>query len=73
MTGFPIAVTGVGMPPGRPSLTGKPSETKTTTVRLPEPTRQRIKALVGATGMADFIREAVEEKLARMPADKAKR
>jgi len=36
-----------------------------TTVRLPTEIRARIKALVGTYGVAKFIREAVEEKLAR--------
>lgn len=33
-------------------------------VRLTAHVRERIASLVGATGMAAFIREAVEEKLA---------
>lgn len=45
---------------GRPSLGVKP-----TVVRLSEDDRGRIRELVGETGMAGFIREAVTEKLRR--------
>lgn len=45
---------------GRPPLGVKP-----TVVRLAEDVRQRITALVGKSGMAGFIREAVEAELAR--------
>jgi len=45
---------------GRPPLNLK--ETK---VRLPKATKERIKALVGNYGIATFIREAVENELAR--------
>lgn len=48
---------------GRPPLSQK-SETRPTMVRLTDEVRKRIVGLVGATGMAAFIREAVEEKLA---------
>lgn len=45
---------------GRPPLNVKP-----TVVRLTEETRERIEALVGPNRMAAFIREAVENELAR--------
>lgn len=45
---------------GRPSLGIKP-----TLVRLSEEVRERIRALVGDSGMAAFIREAVERELKR--------
>jgi hypothetical protein len=45
---------------GRP-----PMQIKATVVRLPEETRERIRALVGDGGMAQFIREAVERELKR--------
>lgn len=45
---------------GRPPLGVKP-----TVVRLTEEVRGRITALVGASGMARFIREAVDAELAR--------
>lgn len=40
------------------------SVTQPTMVRLTVSVRERITALVGANGMAAFIREAIEEKLA---------
>lgn len=49
--------------PGRPPLSQK-SATQPTMVRLTTEVRARIVGLVGATGMAAFIREAIEEKLA---------
>ncbi len=58
MTDFPIPVSPGRM--GRPTLNVKP-----TMVRLSEEVRQRIRALVGANGMATFIREAIENELAR--------
>lgn len=48
---------------GRPPLSKK-SVTQPTMVRLTTEVRARIVDLVGATGMAAFIREAIEEKLA---------
>jgi hypothetical protein len=45
---------------GRPSL-----NVKMTAVRLAEETRERIRALVGDSGMAQFIRDAVERELKR--------
>lgn len=45
---------------GRPSLS-----MKGTTVRLPEETIRRMDAVVGTYGRAQFIREAIEEKLVR--------
>jgi hypothetical protein len=47
-------------PLGRPSLGGKP-----TVIRLPDDHRERIRDLVGDRGMAKYIRDAVDEKLAR--------
>lgn len=44
---------------GRPPLHMTPTQ-----VRLPKVVRDRITDLVGSKGMAAFIREAVEEKLA---------
>lgn len=38
---------------------------KPTQVRLSEEIRERIRALVGDNGMAQFIREAVERELKR--------
>lgn len=45
---------------GRP-----PMQVKATVVRLPEDVRQQIRELVGDSGMAKFIREAVERELKR--------
>lgn len=45
---------------GRPSM-----QIKATVVRLPEEVRERIRELVGDSGMAQFIREAVERELKR--------
>jgi predicted DNA-binding protein len=45
---------------GRP-----PMQVKPTVVRLPEDVRERIRVLVGDSGMAQFIREAVERELKR--------
>ncbi len=45
---------------GRPALGVKP-----TVVRLSETVRERIAALVGASGMAGFIREAVDAELTK--------
>lgn len=45
---------------GRPALGIKP-----TLVRLSDEVRERIRALVGDSGMAAFIREAVERELKR--------
>ena len=49
---------------GRPPL-NKSSKTITTAVRLTEDVMKRIEALAGPNRMAAFVREAVEEKLAR--------
>ena len=57
----PLADTAARM--GRPPLSQK-SVTQPTMVRLTTEVRKRIVELVGATGMAAFIREAIEEKLA---------
>ena len=45
---------------GRP-----PMQVKATVVRLSEEVRERIRALVGDSGMAQFIREAIERELKR--------
>lgn len=66
MTEIPISVTPARM--GRPSLGIKP-----TLVRLSEEVRERIRALVGDSGMAGFIREAVERELARREKEKPKK
>ncbi len=55
-------------PMGRPPL-----NVKMTAVRLSEETRERIRALVGDSGMAGFIREAVERELTRREKEKAKK
>lgn len=47
-------------PRGRPALGIKP-----TIVRLSEEVREQIRELVGDSGMAQFIREAVERELKR--------
>lgn len=44
----------------------KPINAKATQVRLSPDARARIEAIVGPRGMARFIREAAEEKLARL-------
>lgn len=46
---------------GRPALHMTPTQ-----VRLPKVVRDRITDLVGKKGMAAFIRDAIEEKLAAM-------
>jgi hypothetical protein len=53
---------------GRPPLGIKP-----TLVRLSEEVRTRIRALVGDSGMATFIREAVERELQRREAEAKKK
>lgn len=58
MTDFSISDTPRRM--GRPPLGNKP-----TLVRLPEEARERIRALVGESGTAQFIRDAVERELKR--------
>lgn len=62
MTNFPSTVIPRRM--GRPPL-NKDSKTTLTGIRLTDDTRERIIALVGANRMAAFIREAVENELAR--------
>lgn len=49
---------------GRPPLSKK-STTVETKVRMTTETKQRIEALVGNQGMAQFIREAIERELKR--------
>ena len=66
MTEIPISDTSRRM--GRPPLGIKP-----TLVRLSEEVRERIRALVGDSGMAGFIREAVERELTRREKKKAKK
>lgn len=61
---FHYAATGKIFFMGRPPL--KLKETK---VRLSPAMRDRIKALVGNYGVAAFIREAIENELARREAD----
>lgn len=63
MTNFPGTDSKARM--GRPPLNVK--ETK---VRLTLETRDRIEAIVGPNRMAAFIREAVENELARREAEK---
>lgn len=58
MTHIPVSDTPRSM--GRPALGIKPTQ-----VRLSEEDRERIRDLVGGSGMAAFIREAVAEKLRR--------
>ena len=52
---------------GRPAL-----NMEATMVRLPATLRERIKALAGTYGMAKWIRDAIEEKLARDEASPAR-
>lgn len=55
-----------------PSRMGRPPlNVKETKVRLSPETKQRIEALVGPNRMAAFIREAIDNELARRePVDK---
>lgn len=58
LTHFPV--------PDIPRRMGRPPlGVKSTNVRLPEKDRERIRDLVGDSGMASFIREAISEKLRR--------
>lgn len=66
MTTFPVSDTPRRM--GRPPLGIKPTQ-----VRLSEDDRERIRELVGDSGMASFIREAVAEKLRREERKKARK
>lgn len=52
--------TGYLAPMGRPPL-----GIRATQVRLSEETRERIREIVGDSGMAQFVREAVERELKR--------
>ena len=62
MTSFPVADTGRSM--GRPAL--KPTiKTVKTTIRLPADLLQLAETAAGSRPLAQFIREAVEEKLKR--------
>ncbi len=45
---------------GRPPMHVKPTQ-----IRLPKETRERIRALFGDTGMAAFIRRAIDRELKR--------
>lgn len=55
---------------GRTRFMGRPPlNLKETKVRLPQATKERIKALVGNYGIATFIRQAVENELARREGD----
>lgn len=58
MTDFPAPVSPGRM--GRPPL-----NVRSTNVRLTNEVKDRIRAQVGDQGMAQFIREAIEEKLAK--------
>jgi hypothetical protein len=58
LTNIPIPDTSRRM--GRPPLGIKPTQ-----VRLSEEVRERIRELVGDSGMAQFIREAIERELKR--------
>jgi hypothetical protein len=65
MTDFPIPVSQKRM--GRPPLGIKPTQ-----VRLSAKTREEIRELVGESGMARFIRDAVEKELRNVRRKKAK-
>lgn len=56
---------------GRPPLKAA-TRTVKTTVRMDQPTIDRIVALVGENQMARFIREAVDGELQRREREKAK-
>lgn len=66
MTDFPITVIRKRM--GRKPLSDD-SGTIFTGVRMTEEVKNRIVALVGKTGMAKFIREAIERELERREAE----
>lgn len=59
LTNIPIPDTSRRM--GRPPLGIKPTQ-----VRLSEEVRERIRDLAGDSGMAQFIREAIERELRRL-------
>lgn len=59
-----VSVAATSSRMGRPPLSQK-SETRPTMVRLTAHVRERIVSLVGAMGMAAYIREAVEQRLQR--------
>lgn len=62
LTFFPVADT--GKPMGRPAL--KPTiKTVKTTIRLPEDLLHLAETAAGDRPLAQFIREAIEEKLKR--------
>lgn len=65
LTHYPVPVIPRRM--GRPPL-----GVKSTNVRLSEDDRERIRDLVGDSGMASFIREAIAEKLRREERKKAR-
>jgi len=62
LTDFPISDSGAQM--GRPPLNVKP-----TVVRLTQEALDRIEKMVGPNRRAEFIREAVENELARREGD----
>jgi hypothetical protein len=66
LTDFPLTDSPKRM--GRPPLS-KDSGTKLTGVRLTDELRARIEAVVGPNKMAVFIREAIENELARREAE----
>lgn len=62
LTSFPVADT--GKPMGRPAL--KPTiKTVKTTIRLPEDLMRQGEVAAGDRPLAQFIREAIEEKIVR--------
>lgn len=62
---FPMTDTGRRM--GRPPL-NIGSKTITTAIRLTDDVMRRIETVAGPNKMAAFIRDAIDEKLAREPA-----
>lgn len=68
LSAFPMTDRAARM--GRPPLSTS-SKTKTTAVRLTDEVVRRIEAVAGPNRMAAFIREAVENELARREAQKA--
>ncbi len=62
MTHFTAPVSSGRM--GRPPL-----NVRSTNVRITNEVKDRIRAQVGDKGMAQFIREAIEEKLAKLEQD----
>lgn len=67
-----MSLTEIGSPPKSAAMGRPPLGNKSTNVRLPEEMKARVVALVGTYGLAKFIRQAVEEKLARDERQRAK-